>query len=588
MTSAVALMASRIFEPKQLEKVYTSLTNKWDRYQSLHAAMKLMEAHGVKLTPEEEKELAGLDERTMIEQLVQKMPMNDKAQFQQFFLQLQIIVSTATKVRQALEASRPDLVQAALDEAESTGMSAYILKMAVVSAGYEVLSLQRQHETWVKDSEQRMSKLVRGQEDAMKARKKLNKAQSDLAMMKGKGDSKTKGVLMALAGGNETVIRIGAFNGWKDYTKQAKEERAIYEEFRERIEQVELQLVLFKGKHLKNISGVINKKFASTNQEMCKEVFVAWKEDYEGEKFVRENSALINDLEAKLKQAAEEQSASIQRMIMKMFGDSEAAMTKLTWQAFLAFHNDYQKNKEIEDQVKAMEAGLKAKMKGKSGAAGGIMSKMSGAADSACQQVHFIAWNNLVKEAKEEAEMAEKLAAAGSKFGSFGANNKGKAASALDRARMLGEDTLKIQVLFAWRLDIKMEKLMTGNQGKIEGKKAQLQKVQTMFRDFAVKLDSGIKSGQDSDRDFKDAARVANANKKAGSSKGMTRGGDGSVSLPDISSNKQVSPKAGHGDSDSKRSRDRSSGSGRPSRGGGTPSKGPPGGAYAYPNEAQR
>jgi len=128
MTSAVALMASRIFEPKQLEKVYTSLTNKWDRYQSLHAAMKLMEAHGVKLTPEEEKELAGLDERTMIEQLVQKMPMNDKAQFQQFFLQLQIIVSTATKVRQALEASRPDLVQAALDEAESTGMS-YLLAM---------------------------------------------------------------------------------------------------------------------------------------------------------------------------------------------------------------------------------------------------------------------------------------------------------------------------------------------------------------------------------------------------------------------------------------------------------------------------
>merc|ERR1719238_2553124 len=97
--------------------------------------MKLMEQHGVHLSPEEEERLSGMSEPQMIETLVTKMPQQSKEQFQHFFLQLQLIVSTATRVRQALEQGRSDLVEQAMDDADSTGIAQYILKMCIVQAG---------------------------------------------------------------------------------------------------------------------------------------------------------------------------------------------------------------------------------------------------------------------------------------------------------------------------------------------------------------------------------------------------------------------------------------------------------------------
>merc|ERR1719498_377989 len=100
--------------------------------------------------------------------MVSKMPQQSKEQFQHFFLQLQLIVSTATRVRQALEAGRPELVEQAMDDAESTGISQYNLK--------------KQHAAFVKDAEGKLSRLVKAQEDAVVAKERLVKAQGELAV----------------------------------------------------------------------------------------------------------------------------------------------------------------------------------------------------------------------------------------------------------------------------------------------------------------------------------------------------------------------------------------------------------------------
>merc|ERR1719392_344840 len=133
--------------------------------------MKLMEQHGVHIGPEEERRLAGLTEAQMIESLVSKMPQQTKEQFEHFFLQLQLIVSTATRIRTALEEGTPEVIQEALNDADQTGIMPYILKMSVVQAGTEVIALKAQHETWTAETESRMSKLLRGQDDAMQAQK---------------------------------------------------------------------------------------------------------------------------------------------------------------------------------------------------------------------------------------------------------------------------------------------------------------------------------------------------------------------------------------------------------------------------------
>merc|ERR1719265_2468606 len=126
-----------------------------------------MEQYGVMLSPPEQKELLQMDEGSMIDRLVSRMPQQTKEQFEHFFLQLQLIVSTATRIRTGLEEGQPKVIEEALNDAEQTGIMAYILKMTLVQAGTEVSALKAQHETWTSDTTGRMQMLISGQADAM-------------------------------------------------------------------------------------------------------------------------------------------------------------------------------------------------------------------------------------------------------------------------------------------------------------------------------------------------------------------------------------------------------------------------------------
>merc|ERR1712100_251378 len=99
------------------------------------------------------KRLYTLDEAAMIDSLVSRMPQQTKEQFEHFFLQLQLIVSTATRVRTGLEEGHPKVVEEALNDAEQTGIISYILKMTLVQAGTEVSALRMQHENWTRDTD---------------------------------------------------------------------------------------------------------------------------------------------------------------------------------------------------------------------------------------------------------------------------------------------------------------------------------------------------------------------------------------------------------------------------------------------------
>jgi len=96
-------LAGVLLEERHYSRLHASFASKWDRNQSLQAAVKLMEQYGVQMTPEDEEELGRMDEEAMIDTLVCKMPNQSKEEFQSFFMQLQLVVSTAARVRQALE-----------------------------------------------------------------------------------------------------------------------------------------------------------------------------------------------------------------------------------------------------------------------------------------------------------------------------------------------------------------------------------------------------------------------------------------------------------------------------------------------------
>merc|ERR1712232_997143 len=76
-----------------------------------------------------------------------------------------------------------------------------------------------------------------------------------------------------------------------------------------------------------------------------------------------------------------------------------------------------------------------------------------------------------------------------------------------------------------WKLEMRMEGTLRYHQLKIQAKRTQLESVQGMFRNFAAQLESGLKDGVESSRDAQKSKKSLNKS-------------EGSVSLPDINSNK--------------------------------------------------
>lgn len=529
LSASVKYLVSNFLNDKHYSKISGSLANRWDKFQSLSAAMKLMEQHGVHLTPEEEARLSGLSEAQMIDALVTKMPQQSKEQFQHFFLQLQLIVSTATRVRQSLEQGQADQVAQALDDAESTGIAQYILKMAIVQAGSEVTNLKRQHTAWVRDAESKMSRLVRGQEDAMHAKQRLAKAQGELAVFQTNQNEHIKKVLMTFAGGSTTALLHAIVNSWHSYCVRMRHENMIYEEYREQIEAAEQRLIDAKSEQLKGIKGVIDKKHAGFTQNLLQDVFTLWKEDIEEAKQNLASAQQVRDMEERLKSAADHQAASAKKVLARCGAASEQGLRDMCFHEWVNFHQEYLKNKELEDAVKEEEKRIAEFMKNHSQNAQGLLATMSASTDTGLITQMFQAWREYYLEEKRINEYAEVMNAHGAKMGAFGDRNKASAKSAMHRAHEHGITMLYLKVWGAWRLDCHVEQKLRTHQGRIDGKRQQLLGVQQMFRNFAMQLESNIQSGADSNRDLAMGPPQAYKSKPR-----MQKGGDGSVSLPDI------------------------------------------------------
>merc|ERR1712188_230808 len=80
-------------------------------------------------------------------------------------------------------------------------------------------------------------------------------------------------------------------------------------------------------------------------------------------------------------------------------------------------------------------------------------------------------------------------------FGSFAARNKQGAMSAGEKATAVKAEGLLIHSLLLWQDVTKTERLLRYYSNRIEHKKHQLSGLQTMFKNFATQLESGLKDG---------------------------------------------------------------------------------------------
>jgi len=524
VSESVKILASAFLEKSHYERIHQALAAKWDKLQSLSAAMKLMEEHGVVLTEAEVSKLSHMDEMQQINALVMKMPQQSNEQFQRFFLQLQLLVSAATRVRRALEEGRPDLVDEALADAESSGISSYIVRMAIVQAGVEVKALKASYNAWVKDADARMGRLIRGQEDCMQAQKKLAAAQAQFQQFTTGQNEKAKKVLMSFAAGSSTGLLASCFNGWLSHVKAMKQEGAIYKEYEEAIERAEQRLVDYKATQMANVRGVMNKRAAANEAELLVLTVKGWREIVEDKKLDDESKQKLAALEDKLNATKSTLVANTKKVMARMGAGEDANLVAMVFKAFVTFHQDYQKNKIMEDQVKAAERQVQDFLKSKSDSAKKVLDGMSATTESGLVKTCIQAWIVLMEERRQENEMAELLEGANSKMATFGERNKKSARNVSERARLHAEAMVTQYCFGSWKLDTRMEMTVRKYHEQIDAKRKQLLNVQQMFRNFAQQLESGLKR----DDTVRDLHNIPPQKKKLIKS-------DATVSLPDIS-----------------------------------------------------
>jgi len=542
--ASVKYLVKAYLDDNHYNKLHLSLSAKWDRMHSLSAAMMLMEQYGVKLEPSEVERLSGMDQMQQINALVSKMPQQSNEQFQHFFLQLQLIVQTATRVRQALEEGRPEQVAAALDDADSTGISQYIMKMAIVQAGTEVTTLKKNYEASVKEWNHRMSKMIRAQEEAMQAQKRLAAAQAQLAEYTTGQNEKAKKVLMSMCNDSK-VIMANVMKEWILVIMRDREEAEIRKEFEPQIEDARAKLVEFKSRQLAKTRAVLSRKGEQKDSEILADAISIWREDIEEQKFQRENAAKLAALEAKLGDHKSAQVSNAKSVMLRMQQDGDLGCLAFALNAWIAFHGEILRDKETEAAVKEAEQRLGQFLKGKNDNAKNLLNNMAASTDTGLIQEVFQAWFSEYAEAKKERDLEAALNGSSSKFASFGNRNKASGKSLAERAQYYQELFLLMDCVGAWRLETKMNLTMMKYQAKIEGKKQQLMSVQKMFRDFAQQLERDLHDA--------DSARDVQFGKR------MVRGGEGSISLPDIHQKQgYTTPKPSGGRKDGKESSTRS------------------------------
>merc|ERR1740115_376599 len=122
------------------------------------------------VTPEEKIALVAMDdEAAMVADMVKHIPMNARKTFEHFVLQLQLVVSTTTQVRHALEEGIPEEV-ARCFEGGDTGPGQQILKQAIVEAGKQIHEAVEMHKSWKANTEARIVRLNVSQDEAEHAR----------------------------------------------------------------------------------------------------------------------------------------------------------------------------------------------------------------------------------------------------------------------------------------------------------------------------------------------------------------------------------------------------------------------------------
>jgi len=212
-------------------------------------------------------------------------------------------------------------------------------------------------------------------------------------------------------------------------------------------------------------------------------------------------------MEAKLAGASAAQTENTKKVMSRMAAGSDNALLSVVLGSWVQWLADYKKNKDMEDAVKKQEAQMQEYLKQKKDGAKAVLDKMNSATDSGLVEHVISTWAQHYNDQKEALKMEAIMAENEAKFASLNGRQKDNAKGVMGRVNEQMELNCLLRHFSMWATDTKMERIIKHYTSKMEGKKHQLQSVQSLFKNFAQQLDQGLKADADSARDSRRKSR---------------------------------------------------------------------------------
>jgi len=404
---------------------------------------------------------------------------------------LQLVISTTTQVRHALAAGDAAEVARCFDGGDS-GPGQQILKNSIVEAGKQIHEAVENHKSWKQNTEARIVRLIASTDEAEHTRQQLEAITCQIQGFKGEQNAKSKGLLAGVANNNQKVLMHTVFSSWLGWLLKHQADKEIHDKFKKEIEDIEMALINFRQKTLGISRGMLNRGAKQGDAGIMAEVCRVWYQYVvlEGHNKVMDAAlAEANDKFNNAQQSAKEASKSVMN---RMSAGNDSGLLTLCFTTWVQAQEELLKDKEIDELAKKAEQQYKDFMSKKSAEARGVLDRMSGSSDTGLLHLVIAAWTDEVANGKKEKEMDEIMKGHEDRFKSLNQKQKGNAKSVASKCHAQEEENMIMAFFYAWSTETRVENVIKVYGAKLDGKKAQLDSVQTMFRSFASQLEQGI------------------------------------------------------------------------------------------------
>jgi hypothetical protein len=497
--------------------------------QVMSSALELLALNGVPLDKEEIALMVSMHESTLVPLLADKIPVELRDNFELLTQQLFIMLNTAFSVRSALDTGG-NLAQV-MEKSDDDRMLQLVLKKAVVQASQEVAKLQRCSSSWTKAADKRLDALSKASLYAEEARQRLVATEMQLQQYTSDTKAKSKQALLGFANGNDTAVLKSTFAAWTGEWLANKETRVLRQKYENELQEAEALLYKHQEKQLAGVRQMMMSKVRETDRGLVDFCISTWYDVVKGIKRDGDTKAELEALQAKMAGFHTDAKSRQMKVFGRMAGDRDQAVVVLAMSSWVTFHQEYHKEKEHEEAVKKAQTALNEHLKGKKDETKKLLNKMSASTDSGLVAQVWNAWLITHDEEKKARQLEEQMKSSDVKLKAMLANTKGKAFGVASRTNEQINENLLLRVLSAWMIEFKVAHVEKYYEKKISGKRQQLSKVHTLFKDFANQLESGLKTN-DGDSSGRTGRRTTEGRKFVKDS--------GSVSLPDIHQRPQV------------------------------------------------